>query len=523
MKSGNRVILIRAAEAAEAVGSWDRASAFWSRATDLPTWRAEKRRTGQRAAIALAKSGASAKAVQALAAIGTVDRRDPAVGRFLADVRGDGQLDGYHRALAAQMMGALDDARSLLRAFLAGSPGGASADAATVLMRRLSAGTPAPTTWDEAVKANTAEAYAAFRQSEPRNPRAIEAAFREGLALFRRGDVRLARDRWREAANADAASRARFLYWMARSSEAIGDVDGARASLVDAGRQTPTTYYVARAQDRLAGQMNWPDGGARIPSALIGPTEIEETRRWIDSWYRGAPPSADTAIARASRFLDADIRLIAGAELDAAIESTEDPRSILAAGLLASERNLPHSAARAGIRLARLSPARVPLDSPRAVTRLAYPIAFDGAVGEEAFRNDLGPLLLLAMIRQESLFDPRAVSMSDARGLTQVIPSTGVEIARSLNRGGFTADDLYDVSTSIAFGARYIAVQRRAFGEDVFRALAAYNAGGGAVRRWGDPTTDPDLFVESIPVDETKTYVQQIYLHHFAYRRLAAG
>src|SRR5579884_1910047 len=170
-----------------------------------------------------------------------------------------------------------------------------------------------------------------------------------------------------------------------------------------------------------------------------------------------------------------------------------------------------------------MAPSGSSVDAPRGVRRLSYPTAFRDAVQTGTASGQLGPLLLLSLMRQESRFDPYAQSIADARGLTQVVPSTGADIAKAYGRSDFAADQLFDPNLSVAFGASYLADQIKAFNGDVFRAVAAYNAGGGAVARWAPDSTDPDVFVESIPYAETREYVKSIYQYHAVYRGLVDG
>jgi soluble lytic murein transglycosylase len=126
------------------------------------------------------------------------------------------------------------------------------------------------------------------------------------------------------------------------------------------------------------------------------------------------------------------------------------------------------------------------------------------------------------LLRQESWFGARAQSSAAASGLTQIIPSTAQDIARSLGQPGFTQQDLLRPTISIAFGARYLSDQYQRFGRRALLALAAYNGGGGSVTRWqeGDPRIDPDDFVQNIDFVETRTYVRSIYEIYGHYRAL---
>ena len=106
--------------------------------------------------------------------------------------------------------------------------------------------------------------------------------------------------------------------------------------------------------------------------------------------------------------------------------------------------------------------------------------------------------------------------------MSQVLPSTGSGIARSLGRAKFDAEDLYRPRESIAFGAWYLAEQMRNLGGRPLLALAAYNGGAGSVQRWTGSNfrMDPDVFVDSIDFSETRGYVRSIYQIYSWYRYL---
>jgi soluble lytic murein transglycosylase len=227
-----------------------------------------------------------------------------------------------------------------------------------------------------------------------------------------------------------------------------------------------------------------------------------------------------SALRRATLFASVGLEQTASSELDRLVGQTDNPRVVLAAGKLAYGSRLWSSSARAGVRLGGMAPERSSVDAPPGVRRLSYPAAYPEQVAGETARANVGPLLLLSLMRQESFFDRFAVSVADARGLTQVIPSTGAELAKAFGRAEFSPDELFDPNLAVAFGARYLSVQIKAFDGDVFRAVAAYNAGGGAAARWARGTPDPDIFVESIPYAETRAYVKSIYQYHAAYRGL---
>jgi soluble lytic murein transglycosylase len=145
-------------------------------------------------------------------------------------------------------------------------------------------------------------------------------------------------------------------------------------------------------------------------------------------------------------------------------------------------------------------------------------------VREEAGAQGIDPLLLYAMMRQESLFNPSATSWVGARGLTQVMPETGAGIAQRLDVSPFRPDDLYQPPLSIRFGAFYLAAQIDALEGDgrVHGGLAAYNGGPGNAQRWagGGSIPDPEAFVAAIDFAETKDYVMSVYAFYGTYRQI---
>jgi soluble lytic murein transglycosylase len=151
---------------------------------------------------------------------------------------------------------------------------------------------------------------------------------------------------------------------------------------------------------------------------------------------------------------------------------------------------------------------------PLELLQLLYPIRYTFSI-MDAYPD---PALPLAMIWQESLFDPGAVSPANARGLMQIIPSTARMISEEL---GIPEYSYSDPVNSIRFGMHYI---NKMFAEfnSIPLSLAAYNAGPIRVRKWiaNDPNSEMDTFIELIPYDETRNYVKSILGRQQIYRFL---
>ena len=199
----------------------------------------------------------------------------------------------------------------------------------------------------------------------------------------------------------------------------------------------------------------------------------------------------------------------------------DDPLALAALGRTFRERGMYGLAATTASRLAKAWPEGDLRDAPLALRTLAYPLAYADLLSAEAQNQGLDPLLLAALVRQESLFEPAATSWVGARGLGQVMPATGEQIARQLGVEDFSLDDLYRPSTSIRFGAHYLASQLAYFDDQILLALSAYNGGPGNTLQWREAGGDDlDLFVEVITAVQSRLYLQHVYEHYMVYEEL---
>ncbi|MBI4722277.1 MAG: transglycosylase SLT domain-containing protein [Candidatus Stahlbacteria bacterium] len=156
---------------------------------------------------------------------------------------------------------------------------------------------------------------------------------------------------------------------------------------------------------------------------------------------------------------------------------------------------------------------------PRKVAQSIYPLKFWNELQQSAQSYKVDKFLFLALVREESYFNPSAVSSSNAIGLGQVIPPTGKLIAKKL---GIQKYNLFDPSTSIKFGAFYLAQCIADFNGNWQCALAGYNGGPHNVKKWiaERSTAKMDEWVEWIPFKETRQYVKKVTKTYYAYKML---
>ncbi|HEY0306131.1 MAG TPA: lytic transglycosylase domain-containing protein, partial [Longimicrobiales bacterium] len=154
--------------------------------------------------------------------------------------------------------------------------------------------------------------------------------------------------------------------------------------------------------------------------------------------------------------------------------------------------------------------------------RILYPLPYQDTIEREARRHGLDPFFVAALMRQESWFNPQAVSGANAVGLMQVVPSTGRALARGENVGNVTAETLKDPEINIRLGTKFLADLMRTWQSRTDAVLAAYNAGPTRMERWRrfPEFAQPDLFVERIPFEETRDYVRVVRVNTTIYHAL---
>lgn len=155
---------------------------------------------------------------------------------------------------------------------------------------------------------------------------------------------------------------------------------------------------------------------------------------------------------------------------------------------------------------------------------LLYPQPFDREVQAAAKLTRLEPELIYGVLRQESLYRPDAVSSAGAYGLLQLLPETARRTARHWKRPRPAAADLFNPAINVSLGAGQLRILVDRFGGQTAVALAGYNAGPGAAARWlPDEAVDPDIWVENIPYNETRGYVQRVLWHSIVFAWLRSG
>ncbi|MEM6733664.1 MAG: lytic transglycosylase domain-containing protein, partial [Myxococcota bacterium] len=262
----------------------------------------------------------------------------------------------------------------------------------------------------------------------------------------------------------------------------------------------PTHFYALAARDRVCragGSCVTKDrGGERFPRPSQAPEDLS-----------GLVALFDVGLERAAQ------RLV---------------KVLPASGLSPVDRSyLAWMHARAGDVQASTTLSRALVEIPEvasepAVLAFGYPRAFVDVVKKEAKRSGVPPELLYAVMREESGFNPSALSPRGARGLMQMIPKTARRMAASAGVGRFSLRQLYKPEVSIRLGAHYLKLLLEEFDGDLAAALASYHAGEKTVARWKrrNKNLSVDEFIEEIPYSSTRGYVKKVLGTYGTYRLL---
>lgn len=156
------------------------------------------------------------------------------------------------------------------------------------------------------------------------------------------------------------------------------------------------------------------------------------------------------------------------------------------------------------------------------IGRWWYPLEHRELIYHYSEVNKLDPLLVASIIKTESNFNPQAVSPKGARGLMQIMPSTGAWIYQQISGGTLNQDKLFNAETNIALGTWYVADLMQEFKGDLVLVIASYNAGRGNVKGWLNTQhwTGEHKTIDQIPFMETRQYIRQVLWNYKVYKYL---
>jgi soluble lytic murein transglycosylase len=347
--------------------------------------------------------------------------------------------------------------------------------------------------------------YTRVRLDFPRSEIRDDATWRLAWLHYRSGDLA---DAYRVFKLLAADARENVLrnaarYWQGRAAEKAGDYELAKETYRTVYEAGVENYYQALAAGALA-RLGTPVQEPDDPPAAPAP----EVELWSSNPRIAFHLERARALSRLSLHRFAVIELNTIEQLAGSDNATR--RQL-------SREYFKNHAYRRSLALANQLPAS---DREREIYR--FPLAHWDSIRRLARERDLDPYLVLALIRQESLFDTRARSPARALGLMQLLPSTAARVA---SRNGMPApsnEKLFDPETNLNIGTQYLKELLQRYSNNWFKAIAAYNAGENAVDRWEKEiaTDDAEEFIERIPYLETRGYVKLVLRNHRIYKRL---
>ncbi len=366
------------------------------------------------------------------------------------------------------------------------------------------------------------QALDAFRELQQRFPNGGKASYAHWKAAwlaFRLGRKEEAKKEFEEQISlypgGNEANAA--LYWRARVAEEDNDPAMARAFYRKLSDRYRNYYYAELGRDRLKKLPQADDPPGKYPLLdRIPPLDHAEKITLAD------PPADDLHLQKAKLLGNGGLVDFAVRELQAA--AADDPGNWAPAETAQLYTDTGHYD-RAIEVMKHSVPSYFAVDIPmlpRPYWEALFPRPYWSDLKRYSTANGLDPYLVASLIRQESEFNPLAVSRANAVGLMQLLPKTGKIVAHEESLKHYTASELFTPGVNLQLGTRYFRGMVDKFGGSFEHALAAYDAGSDRVVEWmgQGPYRDTPEFVESIPFTETREYVQAIMRNSNVYRQL---
>jgi soluble lytic murein transglycosylase len=346
--------------------------------------------------------------------------------------------------------------------------------------------------------------YTSVMKSFPNSQVYDDAASRLAWLYYRSGEWGQAYATFQNLASSarDNAFRTAGLYWQGRSAEKLGDGDTAvriYRQIVDGSEESYYQALAVRGLLRAGIAVEDPKANA-FPAASEADPPLS--------------PEISYHLSRARELSTISLHRLAVIELNEVERLSKNHPRLRP---LLMHEYFKNQAYNRSLAIANQLPSS---SSDRNLFR--FPIAYWEMIQQKAQERELDPYLILALIRQESLFDPRARSPATALGLMQLLPSTAARVAKQIGMPPPSNEQLFQPEINLTLGTQYLKDLLQRYSNDWFKAIAAYNAGESAVDRWEKEllTDDVEEFVERIPYLETRGYVKLVMRNHRIYKRL---
>lgn len=359
--------------------------------------------------------------------------------------------------------------------------------------------------------------------------------FEAGICYYRLGDFTQAQVIFQRTVLLATvpADKAAAALWVAKTLQAQKKDEEARGYLQQAVEADPTGYYSIRADQILNGEQPF-TASAEVDLGISLKDDMESASRWMAQKFN-LPAGTDLTslgdMADNPLFQRGDLFLQLGFTDDARSEF-ETLRQELQDDSINTFR-LANYLVNAGLYRSAIFSSRQVLDqaglseaatltAPKFFNHIRFGVYYRDTVVSSAVEHNMDPLLLFSIIRQESMFEGAIISSAGARGLMQIMPAVGEEIAGTYGwPPNYTEKDLLMPIKNVRMGTHYLKKWVDYFGGDMTAALAAYNGGIGNAMEWKKLSgNDPDLFLEIIRYSETRDYIRYITENYEIYKSI---
>jgi tRNA dimethylallyltransferase len=352
------------------------------------------------------------------------------------------------------------------------------------------------------------------------------AAWRMGWIHYLSNQYQKAHDQFKE--NARHYPKGDFieynLYWQGKSLETLGKKEAAHKFYRDVAQNYPYTYYGIRARERVNTY------SAPVPSARETPYRVKKialTNEKKPPVQLDRPLVAEERIHHSKAVEMTQLGFYENAKREISSLQKSVRKNLAGVMWLSSLYNEARAFSES-VRLLHLyrdyRSKHGEKDLSEQFWKYFFPLAYAETIQEASRRYDIDPYFVKGLIRQESLFDAKALSSAGARGVMQIMPETGKRLyASDPNDQLYDKDLLFDPDLNIQLGIKYLSQLHKKFGKNGTHILISYNAGPHVLKKWLKRfrnIKDPDVFIESIPYPETRGYVKHVSRNHGVYKQL---
>jgi soluble lytic murein transglycosylase len=375
---------------------------------------------------------------------------------------------------------------------------------------------------------NASLSYKRIINEYPNGDKLPESYWELGWVQYISGDWSSSKNTFRDMATSFSGTslEEKALFWQAKCCQKLGDDDEAEGLYKKIISMNSYSYYTFTS----SGLLTKLHSEARIPkiNASMRPCNPGIADLIPDVYSNLEPGKIEsykdiTHIEKAKELLKLEYRISASLEIEAGSkELSEDPIKILGVSTLFLQAEDYINSQKLISRYHTKLKSTLTGSYRDYFYYLNYPYGYGNHVDYYSRQHNLDPLFTLAVIREESRFQPDVGSFAGALGLMQIIPSTGQSIAKQMGIPNFDNSMLLDSETNIKMGTFYLRQQLDNFNQNKFYTCGAYNGGPGNmskwISRWGD--RDMDEFIENIPYDETRNYIKKVMGSYYFYQML---